>query len=221
MLKKEGMKHRKTMNKINGRGKTIGFLCINLLVLVFELIGLCRVYAEIGNACLIYYTQLSNIFLLVAVCINIAESARSLTSGKGGNLPMYAWRVFHAAVSATTVTFLVVVLVLSWMYGNLWYVLTAGSMLYTHTLCPLIALGAFLIFAPKMFSVKDVLRASSFTLIYGLIAIALNIMRVLKGPYPFLYVYEQPVWVTVFWIVTIISGAYVLSRLILVGKIKK
>ena len=215
------MKHRKTMNKMNERNKMLGFLCVNLLVLVFELIGLYRVYAEIGNASLIYYTQLSNIFLLVAVCINIAESARSLTSGKGGNLPMYAWRVFHAAVSATTVTFLVVVLVLSWMYGNLWYVLTAGSMLYTHTLCPLIALGAFLIFAPKMFSVKDVLRASSFTLIYGLIAIVLNAMRVMRGPYPFLLVYEQSIWVTVFWIAAILGGACVLSRLILLGKVKK
>ncbi len=215
------MKHRKIMNKTNGCGKTIGFLCINLLVLVFELIGLCRVYAEIGNASLIYYTQLSNIFLLVAVCINIAESARSLTSGKGGNLPMYAWRVFHAAVSATTVTFLVVVLVLSLMYGNLWYVLTAGSMLYTHTLCPLIALGAFIGSAPKEFKKADAIKATSFTVIYGLITIVLNIMRVLKGPYPFLYVYEQPVWVTVFWIAAILGGACVLSRLILVRKIKK
>ena len=134
---------------------------------------------------------------------------------------MCAWRIFHAAVSATTVTFLVVVLVLSWMYGDLWYILTAGSMLYTHTLCPLIALGTFIGFAPKEFKKVDAIKATSFTVIYGLIAIILNVMRVMKGPYPFLYVYEQPVWVTVFWIVTIISGAYVLSRLILVGKIKK
>ena len=134
---------------------------------------------------------------------------------------MYAWRIFHAAVSATTVTFLVVLLVLSWMYGDLWYILTAGSMLYTHTLCPLIALGTFIGFAPKGFKKVDAVKAISFTVIYGLIAIVLNIMRVLKGPYPFLYVYEQPVWATVFWVVTIISGAYALSRLILVGKIKK
>ena len=134
---------------------------------------------------------------------------------------MCAWRIFHAAVSATTVTFLVVVLVLSWMYGDLWYILTAGSMLYTHTLCPLIALGTFIGFVPKEFKKVDAIKATSFTVIYGLIAIILNVMRVMKGPYPFLYVYEQPVWVTVFWIVTIISGAYVLSRLILVGKIKK
>ena len=100
-------------------------------------------------------------------------------------------------------------------------VLTEGSMLYTHTLCPLIALGTFIGFAPKEFKKVDAIKAISFTVIYGLIAIILNVMRVMKGPYPFLYVYEQPVWVTVFWIVTIISGAYALSRLILVGKIKK
>ena len=196
-------------------------MCINLLVFVFELIGLCTVYGEVGERWLIYYTQLSNIFLLVAVFINIVGAVKCLALGRGDNLPMYAWRIFHAAVSATTVTFLVVLLVLSWMYGDLWYILTAGSMLYTHTLCPLIALGTFIGFAPKGFKKVDAVKATSFTVIYGLIAIVLNIMRVLKGPYPFLYVYEQPVLVTVFWVVTIISGAYALSRLILVGKIKK
>lgn len=197
------------------------FLCANLLVFAFELIGLHKVYGEVGNMWLIYYTQLSNIFLLVAAVINIVGAARCLVSGRDGNLPMCAWRIFHAAVSATTVTFLVVVLVLSWMYGDLWYILTAGSMLYTHTLCPLIALGTFVGFAPKEFKKVDAIKATSFTVVYGLIAIVLNVARVLEGPYPFLYVYEQPVWVTVFWIVTIISGAYALSRLILVGKIKK
>ena len=196
-------------------------MCVNLLVFIFELIGLCKVYGEVGERWLVYYTQLSNIFLLVAVFINIVGAARCLVSGRSDNLPMCAWRIFHAAVSATTVTFLVVVLVLSWMYGDLWYILTAGSMLYTHTLCPLIALGTFIGFVPKEFKKVDAIKATSFTVIYGLIAIILNVMRVMKGPYPFLYVYEQPVWVTVFWIVTIISGAYVLSRLILVGKIKK
>ena len=174
----------------------VAFLCVNLLVFVLELIGLRTVYGEVGESWLIYYTQLSN-------------------------LPMWAWRIFHAAVSATTVTFLVVLLVLSWMYGDLWYVLTAGSMLYTHSLCPLMALGAFVGFAPKRFKKMDAIRATSFTAIYGLVTIVLNATRVMKGPYPFLYVYEQPIWATVFWAVTIIGGAYVLSRLILVRKIEK
>ena len=199
----------------------VAFLCVNLLVFVLELIGLRKVYGEVGESWLIYYTQLSNIFLLGAAFINIMGAVGCLASGNESNLPMWAWRIFHAAVSATTVTFLVVLLVLSWMYGDLWYVLTAGSMLYTHSLCPLMVLGAFVGFAPKRFKKMDAIRATSFTAIYGLVTIVLNATRVMKGPYPFLYVYEQPIWATVFWAVTIIGGAYVLSRLILVRKIEK
>lgn len=201
--------------------KMVAFLCINLLIFVLELIGLCTVYREVGDRWIIYYTQLSNIFLLGAVFINIAGAVGCLVSGNGRNLPMWAWRIFHAAVSATTVTFLVVLLILSWMYGHLWYILTAGSMLYTHSLCPLIALGTFIGFAPKEFKKIDAIKATSFTAIYGLITIVLNVMRVMEGPYPFLYVYEQPIWATIFWAATIIGGACVLSRLILVRKIKK
>ena len=201
--------------------KLVGFLSINILVLIFELIGLCKVYGEIGNESLIFYTQLSNIFLLIAVCINIVESIKCLMSGKKSGLPAYAWRVFHAAVSATTVTFLVVLLVLSWMYGNLWYVLTAGSMLFTHTLCPLISLGAFIGFAPKVFKGIDAIRAASFTFIYGIIAIILNIARVITGPYPFLWVYEQPVWATISWVIIILGGACAISRVIIIGKTKR
>ena len=84
------------------------FLCANLLVFAFELIGLHKVYGEVGNMWLIYYTQLSNIFLLGAAFINITGAVGCLASGNESNLPMWAWRIFHAAVSATTVTFLVV-----------------------------------------------------------------------------------------------------------------
>ena len=197
------------------------FLFCNLLILVLELIGLYLIFSAVGVWGFIYYTELSNMFLLIAAAINIYETIKILKSNRKSDIPMTAWRIFHAAVSVTTVTFLVVLFVLSWMYNGLWYVLTAGSMLYTHTLCPLIALGTFITFAPKKFAPIDALKASSFTFIYGLIAIILNVLRVIEGPYPFLLVYRQPIWATIVWIISILGGAYVISRLLLEKKIKK
>jgi hypothetical protein len=93
-------------------------------------------------------------------------------------------------------------------------------MLYTHTLCPLIAFGTFIAFAPKCFKRIYALKATYFTFVYGLIAIILNYLRMLEGPYPFLYVYRQPLWATIAWIIGIIGGAYAIARLLLVKKIK-
>ena len=42
----------------------------------------------------------------------------------------------------------------------------------------------------------------------------LNIAKLYVGPYPFLHVYEQPVYMTVFWIFAIIGGNVLIARLV-------
>ncbi len=196
------------------------FLTLNCLIVILEIIANAICFAEIGWMMLIYYTELSNLFLLVAAIVNTVACVRSLESKKR-KIPDGAFRLFHAATSATTVTFLVVVFVLSWMVGDIVYVLTAGSMLFTHTLCPLLAIATHCIFAPKCFTKKTARRAIAFTAVYAAVVIPLNIFRVLYGPYPFLYVYEQPIWASFLWIVGIFAGAYGIARALLVGKIRK
>lgn len=86
--------------------------------------------------------------------------------------------------------------------------LCEGSMLYQHTLCPILAVFSFLVFEiedklPK----TDMLKALIPTLVYALIAIMLNICRVIEGPYPFLMVYSQPWYISVLWCVIILGIA--------------
>ena len=178
------------------------FVIINATIAILELIGIGICFAEIGWSMLIFYTQLSNIFLLIAA------------------IPNSTFELFHAATSATTVTFLTVVFVLSWMYGDLIYILTAGSMLFTHTLCPILAIVSHFMFAPKAFTKKSALRAVVFTLAYAIVAVTMNILHVWHGPYPFLYIYEQPVITSIAWIIGMLASAYGISRLLLIGKIK-
>ena len=202
------------------RKKLFAFLICNLAIAILEAIGLISSFMRIGTTALIYYTELSNIFLFLISVINLIFGIRTLKNKKLA-IPKIAWNLFHAAVSATTVTFLVVAFVLSWMYGDLLYVLTAGSMLYTYTLCPILAIISFLAFAPRIFSKKNTLRALSFTLAYAAVAITLNILRVWHGPYPFLFVYEQPIWASVAWSIGILLGAWGIARALVIGKIRK
>jgi hypothetical protein len=49
------------------------------------------------------------------------------------------------------------------------------------------------------------------TLFYGVTAIALNIARVMHGPYPFFYVYEQPAWASVLWVIGILFCSWLIA----------
>ena len=202
------------------RNKLFAFLFCNLAIAIFEAIGLTVSFAQIGLEALKYYTELSNLLLFAASIGNILFATRAITTKKFV-LPNFTWLLSYAAVSTTTLTFLVVVFILSWMYNGLLFVLTTGSMLYTHTICPILGILCFALFTPKIFTKKSALFATSFTGLYGLVAIILNILHIWHGPYPFLYVHEQPIWASIAWLIGILGGAYGITRLLLVGKIAK
>ena len=52
------------------------------------------------------------------------------------------------------------------------------------------------------------------TIVYAIPVLILNIAKLYVGPYPFLHVYEQPVYMSVFWILAILGGNVVIARLV-------
>ena len=94
------------------------------------------------------------------------------------------------------------------------------SMLFHHLLCPVFAFYSF-VFVEKhdIAGLRDNLRACYFTIFYALSTLLLNILNVIKGPYPFLYVYENPVYLSIFYFIVITGGAFLVSYLI--GRIKR
>ena len=52
------------------------------------------------------------------------------------------------------------------------------------------------------------------TIIYAAVMIVLNLLKVLRGPYPFLYVYEQPIYMSVIWAVAILALTYILGLIL-------
>ena len=124
-------------------------------------------------------------------------------------------------VAATTVTIVVVLTILSWQVGDLGWLLFNGSMFFTHTLCPILAIVLFTAFNPCEFKKTDARYAMIFTLGYAAVALVLNIAKIWHGPYPFLWVYEQPIWASVMWVVVILAGAFGLAKLLLLPNIKR
>ena len=196
------------------KNKLIVYLILNILIVIFESIGLTIAFANRGINALIFYTQLSNIFLMITSALNILFIGRVLT-GRAKKIPHSVNILSYMSICTTTVTLLVVLFVLSWMVGDLLWILTSGAMLYTHTLCPIIAIIMFQHFAPERLPKKAALIALTPTIAYAIVGMIMNIAKIWDGPYPFLQVYNQPIWASIAWIIGILGGAYVIARALL------
>ena len=189
-------------------------LALNLLIIFLEMIGFVFAFSNHGWSALIYYTELSNILLFVAAMFYVCYTVWDL-QGQKIKMPRYVPLLKYAATLSVAITFIVVITVLSWATKySLWTLLTQQSMLFHHTLCPILAILSFLFFEKYRFKKSDALIAMSFTLLYAVVAIFFNLIGELVGPYPFLMVYAQPWWASLLWCIVILGGAYALARLL-------
>lgn len=186
-------------------------LCTNVIIVILELIALILSVAEQGIGSFLFYTRDSNYLAMAASLLFCIYAIRELR-GKG-QVPHWIYSLHYIAVSCLMVTFFVVLFVLMPMMGaDAPVMLYQGSMLYQHTLCPVLSLLSLFIFETKNRLPKtDILKALIPTLIYALITIILNILRVIEGPYPFLMVYAQPWYASVIWCVVILGIAWLLA----------
>lgn len=162
---------------------------------------------------LIYYTQDSNLLELFASAVFLLDAARRLKQGKT-EPSRWVRALSYAAACMLTVTLLVVIFILSFMKGTggLKHLLFDGDLLYVHFLCPLGALIGFLFLEKTPPLTKtNLLIALLPTFLYAAVTILLNALRIMRGPYPFLYVHEQPLYMSFFWALAVIGGATLIT----------
>ena len=165
---------------------------MNTLIVIFEIIALILSLTAQGVENFMFYTQDSN-YLAMAVSLLFCVYAVRELRGKG-RCPAWIHILRYIAVSCLMLTFFVVLFILMPAMGeNAFFMLYGGSMLYQHTLCPILAVVSF--FALEMeheLPKTAIAKAMIPTLLYAVVAILLNLCRVIEGPYFFLMVYAQP-----------------------------
>ena len=177
---------------------------LNVLIIIVEIIGLILCYKELGINSFIYYTLLSNLFLLISCILYLFKNkikSRVVDIMKFGS------------TLSVTVTFLVVLFILG-PNKDLTYhfLLLEGANFFYHLVCPVLGIITFLFFDDvKISGFKDVLGAFVFTVLYSIVILTLNIFKVIVGPYPFLRVYENPLFVSLLWIVILECGTILLG----------
>ena len=182
-------------------------LIINLAIVILEIIGFTLVFNELGITSLEYYTEESNLLLLISSIIFI------IYLYKNNELPSWFKSFRYIAIVSTTLTLIIVLTVLSWTTDfGLHHLLFNGSMLYHHTLCPILAILSF-VFVEKYENLNTI-HGLYFTIIYAIIMIILNVLKVVEGPYPFLRIYEQPIIHSIIWTVIIFAITYLIALIL-------
>lgn len=189
-------------------------LIFNIILVLLGITGLVKTITSMGYPAWEYYTQLSNYFSLCSALIYLVFLIHNIKN-KNNEIPKWVSILKYSATLSLLVTFLVVVFILTPYYGKdiIIWIFFVGSNLFYHTLCPIITFISFTFFeSHKISGIKDNFRAVYFTLIYAIVFITLNILKVYEGPYPFLMVYKQPVYMSIVWFIIIVGGAFGIGK---------
>lgn len=199
---------KKKQKKRMELNKTISII-LNMILVFMGMIGFIETIKLLGKFDIKYYTQQSNLIaifveLLYLYFITIEE-----------RVPKWLKLLKYIAVLSLIITFTVVLLILVPMFDfNYKLYMFTGSMLYYHTLCPLLALISFVFFEDYSFEKKDIIVGMTYTLAYAIVALILNGIGKLVGPYPFLEIRNNPWYASIIWFIVIIGGAFGLSYML-------
>ncbi len=192
-----------SMNK-----KKISFV-LNVFIILFELQAI--VYNAIVNKWLAleFYTELSNLFALVTSTLYVFYLI------KGKKMPSLVSLLKYSSTVCLGITFIVVLFILLPMsYYDVKAMFFDGILLYHHLLCPLLSIISFLFFDDlKVFDQIDMLFSLSFTCVYAVVLIVLNLLYIIEGPYPFLMIRSQSVLASTIWMIIIFSFSFTVSYL--------
>lgn len=187
-------------------------LIINIIILTLTLLSFAKTFFLEHSIAVEYYTNDSNILALISSLLFIIFYKKEKDFVKD---------IRFLATSCLTVTFLVVIFVLCPMYNfNYKLLMFTDIYLVFHTIVPILSIFSYIVLENG--SSKKYL-CLIFTMIYAIILIILNILNLIKGPYPFLMVTTQNPLVTILWGIIIIGGSHIIEILVnrLNKKIKK
>jgi len=198
------------------RKKTAFIIQIILVVLEIVAFGLCMNKGGLRN--FKYFTVLSNVStMLVGICYIILYL---MMKGQQKELPKWLRWLRYMVTNSLALTFVIVVTVLVPMGakdGKGWALLYKNAQSLHHIICPFLSVFSFCLFEEGELRKWDIVIAIIPTIIYAILFSFLNLIKAVKGPYAFLEVYNQPVYLSIIWFIVINGASCGLAWLILLG----
>ena len=189
--------------------KLVMAFVFNFLIFVLEVVGLVLSIQRHGMNVFCYYTENSNYFagivsavfcVVVLVCILKKKLVPN-------------W--LHLLRFVSTVCLSITILVVSFVFVPMFpktaeLMMLQNSNLYEHFLCPMLSIMSFVLLENQVkLSKISVVFSLVPTIVYGVVIVILNVLKVVRGPYPFLLVYEIKWWLCALFLI----GLFVIAVL--------
>ena len=205
-------------------------LILNIVVAGCGIAGLIFSINEAGSELFVPYTIDSGILCTISSLIFVVSF---LFKQSIKQCPKFVMVLRYMGTCCTCLTFLIVIFVLAPMIGfskgtfmghEVTGILDAyralmfdGHMLFYHLLVPVLSFISFVWFESdrRLNRKSTIYFGVTPTLIYAIVLVVLNILKVVEGPYPFLKVYEQPIWASILWFIGILVFDYLKDKYIL------
>ena len=182
---------------------------IHIVIAILEIIAACYMLGTEGLSVFRYYTVDSNILQLIVSVWYIICFIRKK------EVPKVLVVLHLISAVCLTVTFMIAAFVLTPQSTFSYYFLENVAPI-NHFLGPVLSVAALMVTnvpIPK----KAFVAPAAATILYGVVALILNAVKVLDGPYFFLEIYKTPVQTIVMWFAIIfvlcIGLAYAYMRL--------
>lgn len=191
-------------------------LISNLLIAGMELGALLLCFIFEWPRTFKYYTTISNVFAGISCFLLALYQIINYKTGK--EIPYFAIIFKYISACMLSVTFLVVLFVLVPASGDvneMIRLLFSPKLLFHHTLCPILCIISFVFFENEYkIKKKYILYSLIPTFLYAIIFIFLNAFNIVNGPYFFLKVNNQPIYMSIIWFFAIMSLAAGISSLL-------
>lgn len=187
---------------------------VNFLIVGMEGYALWLTFIDIKFKMFYYYTILSNILALVAALLGLIFVIKALVTRRN-EIPMWLKTVKYIASCMLFITFVMVAFVLSPKVafdGGSYFTFFSGAFLFTHLLCPIVTILDFVFLEPaERLETMNVVISFAVTLVYGIVMVILNCVHVVDGPYFFLQIRSNPIYLSIIYFVFILAFAYLTS----------
>ena len=191
-------------------------LISNLLIASMELGALLLCFIFEWPSTFKYYTTISN--GLAGISCFLLALYQIINYKTSKEIPYFVIIFKYISACMLSVTFLVVLFVLIPASGDInemIRLLFSPKLLFHHTLCPILCIISFVFFENEYkIEKKSIFYSLIPTFLYAIIFIFLNAFNIVSGPYFFLKVNNQPIYMSIIWFVAIMSGAYGISTLL-------
>ena len=186
----------------------------NILLIVLASLGL--YFSIVDKNAFLYYSDNAGMFVLSSSIIYVIV----ILTKKEPNFLSLALR--YVSTTCLVLTLVGTFYVATTTGENYLDSFIKGSHLFNNLLCPIVSFVSFTMFEGdrRLNKKKTIWYALIPTVIYGIIMLVCNLTNTFTGPYPFMMVNDNPVYITVIVVLITLVLNYVIGRFLLLSNQK-